>query len=101
VRLAVLENEHRPFMKLFRDMQDSARALDRLSDALAAHFRRASPGEERDSHIPASETARVSKLCLETQSWLNGASRDVSAVTAEAILAHLRELDELAQSVFD
>jgi hypothetical protein len=101
VQLAALENEHKPFMERFRYLEDRAAVLDRLSDTLAAHFRRASSCEERDAHIPASETARVSKLCLETQRWLYDANDDASDVTTEAVLARLRELDELAQSVFD
>jgi hypothetical protein len=101
VRLAVLEDEHRPFIERFRDLQDRASALEKLGDAIGVYFRRASSDDERDARVPASEMSRVSKLCLDTQRWMNGAGDDASAVTTEAILARLHELDELAQSVFD
>jgi hypothetical protein len=87
-------------MEHFRDLQDRASALDKLGDTIGVYFRRASSDEKRDA-ITASETSRVSKLCLDTQRWADGVRDRVSNVTAEAVLVRLRELDELAQSVFN
>jgi hypothetical protein len=86
----------------FRNLQHRSIALDQLSDAIAAHSRRAFSTDKRYAHIPPSERSRLSKLCLETQRWINNSTTgDPSIITTEVILDRRRELDELARSVYN
>jgi hypothetical protein len=100
MHLALLEDEHKPMIERFLVLQYRSRTIDQLKDALTTYLRLSLSGD-KNAFIPVSETSRVSKLCLETRRWLNSAIGDPITFTTEVILARRREVDELAQSVFN
>jgi hypothetical protein len=100
MQLALLEDVYKPMMERFLGLRYRSRTIDQLSDALTTYLRR-SLSDDKNACIPASETSRISKICLDTRRWLNGAIGDPMTFTTEVILARRREVDELARSVFN